>query len=245
MGKSNKISTKFKIIYFLILKILTSRYHQSVTAIRGLVYKSQLLCYLQIVNQAYQNIHYFDSCCLTATKHYLQMQSNDVKERQMIVSDQYFSLVANVDINKVVIGQNFSWLPIHKPSLLISDSAISGRYPEQFGLSPDGGLYRKWCCFGQNWGDRIRYANHLLHSVSHYSVWKFHSQSMDKLKKALSGDDDDEESGIVTQVKRKSYLWMLSFINFAEIEMIVNDVSCGLKIEQSTCTAFINLMNII
>lgn len=69
---------------------------------------------------------------------------------------------------------------------------------------------------------------------------------MDKLKKALSGDDDDEESGIVTQVKRKSYLWMLSFIiNFAEIEMIVNDVSCGLKIEQSTCTAFINLMNII
>lgn len=82
-------------------------------------------------------------------------------------------------------------------------------------------------------------------SVSHYSVWKFHSQSMDKLKKALSGDDDDEESGIVTQVKRKSYLWMLSFINFAEIEMIVNDVSCGLKIEQSTCTAFINLLNII
>lgn len=68
---------------------------------------------------------------------------------------------------------------------------------------------------------------------------------MDKLKKALSGDDDDEESGIVTQVKRKSYLWMLSFINFAEIEMIVNDVSCGLKIEQSTCTVFINLMNII
>lgn len=68
---------------------------------------------------------------------------------------------------------------------------------------------------------------------------------MDKLKKALSGDDDDEESGIVTQVKRKSYLWMLSFINFAEIEMIVNDVSCGLKIEQSTCTALINLMNII
>lgn len=47
------------------------------------------------------------------------MQSNDVKERQTIVSDQYFSLVANVDINKVVIGQNFSWLPIHKPSLLI------------------------------------------------------------------------------------------------------------------------------
>lgn len=50
---------------------------------------------------------------------------------------------------------------------------------------------------------------------------------MDKLKKALSGDDDDEESGIVTQVKRKSYLWMLSFIYFAEIEMTVNDVSCG------------------
>lgn len=68
---------------------------------------------------------------------------------------------------------------------------------------------------------------------------------MDKLKKALSGDDDDEESGIVTQVKRKSYLWMLSFINFAEIEMIVNYVSCGLKIEQSTFTAFVNLMNII
>lgn len=66
---------------------------------------------------------------------------------------------------------------------------------------------------------------------------------MDKLKKALSGDDDDEESGIVTQVKRN--LWMLSFIYFAEIEMIVNDVSCGLKIEQSTCTVFINLMNII
>lgn len=37
----------------------------------------------------------------------LEMQSNDVKERQTIVSDQYFSLVANVDINKVVIGQNF------------------------------------------------------------------------------------------------------------------------------------------
>lgn len=69
---------------------------------------------------------------------------------------------------------------------------------------------------------------------------------MDKLKKALSGDDDDEESGIVTQVKRKSYLWMLlSFIYFAEIEMIVNDVSCGLKIEQTTCTDSINLMNII
>lgn len=70
---------------------------------------------------------------------------------------------------------------------------------------------------------------------------------MDKLKKALSGDDDDEESGIVTQVKRKSYLWMLSFIDiyFAEIEMIVNNVSCGLKIEQTTCTDSINLMNII
>lgn len=68
---------------------------------------------------------------------------------------------------------------------------------------------------------------------------------MDKLKKALSGDDDDEESGIVTQVKRKSYLWILSFTNFAEIEMIMNDVSCGLKIEQTTCTDSINLMNII
>lgn len=54
---------------------------------------------------------------------------------------------------------------------------------------------------------------------------------MDKLKKALSGDDDEEESGIVTQVKRKSYL-LMSFINFAEIEMSVNDVSCGLRIAQ-------------
>lgn len=54
---------------------------------------------------------------------------------------------------------------------------------------------------------------------------------MDKLKKALSGDDDEEESGIVTQVMRKSYL-LMSFINFAEIEMSVNDVSCGLRIEQ-------------
>lgn len=60
---------------------------------------------------------------------------------------------------------------------------------------------------------------------------EFHSQSMDKLKKALSGDDDEEESGIVTQVKRKSYL-LMSFINFAEIEMSVNDVSCGLRIAQ-------------
>lgn len=54
---------------------------------------------------------------------------------------------------------------------------------------------------------------------------------MDKLKKALSGDDAEEESGIVTQVKRKSYL-LMSFINFAEIEMSVNDVSCGLRIAQ-------------
>lgn len=54
---------------------------------------------------------------------------------------------------------------------------------------------------------------------------------MDKLKKALSGDDDEEESGIVTQVKRKSYL-LMSFINFAEIEISVNDVSCGLRIAQ-------------
>lgn len=54
---------------------------------------------------------------------------------------------------------------------------------------------------------------------------------MDKLKKALSGDDDEEESGIVTQVMRKSYL-LMSFINFAEIEMSVNDVSCGLRIAQ-------------
>lgn len=54
---------------------------------------------------------------------------------------------------------------------------------------------------------------------------------MDKLKKALSGDDDEEESGIVTQVKRKSYL-LMSFINFAEIEMSVNDVSCGIRIAQ-------------
>lgn len=54
---------------------------------------------------------------------------------------------------------------------------------------------------------------------------------MDKLKKALSGDDDEEESGIVTQVMRKSYL-LMSFINFAEIEMSVNDVSCGIRIAQ-------------
>lgn len=54
---------------------------------------------------------------------------------------------------------------------------------------------------------------------------------MDKLKKALSGDDDEEESGIVTQVMRKSYL-LMSFINFAEKEMSVNDVSCGLRIAQ-------------
>lgn len=54
---------------------------------------------------------------------------------------------------------------------------------------------------------------------------------MDKLKKALSGDDAEEESGIVTQVKRKSYL-LISFINFAEIEMSVNDASCGLRIAQ-------------
>lgn len=54
---------------------------------------------------------------------------------------------------------------------------------------------------------------------------------MDKLKKVFSGDDDDEEFGIVIQVKRKFYFWMLLFIYFVEIEMIVNDVLCGLKIE--------------
>ena len=43
----------------------------------------------------------------------------------------------------------------------------------------------------------------VAHSVLGYI--KLFANEMDKLKKALSGDDEDEEAGIVTQVKFKSF----------------------------------------
>lgn len=70
-------------------------------------------------------------------------------------------------------------------------------------------LHRKWCCFGQTEETLV------AHSVLGYI--KLFANEMDKLKKALSGDDEDEEAGIVTQVKFKSFQALFGFILISDI----------------------------
>lgn len=101
------------------------------------------------------------------------MQSNDVKERQTIVSDQYCSLVANVDIHKVVLGGKFQ-LAVNTQSLLVGfcfgnfrKVFVTVRFHHQMAVCTGSGVV-----LGRT-GEIISEANHLLHSVSHYFVWKF------------------------------------------------------------------------